>query len=94
MSKAVLILGASSSIARATAQELANKGFSLYLAGRDLLDLERIARDLRIRSSVKIKCGYFAAEIHEELEGAAEFGSQPLAKTQLNKDKETPHQHR
>lgn len=62
MSNAVLILGASSSIARSTALVFASKGHSLYLAGRDLLDLERIAADIKVRYPVDVFYGYFDAE--------------------------------
>ena len=66
MKKGVLILGASSPIARAAAQNLAKRGYPLYLAGRDLLDLERIALDLKIRAPVEVRWGYFAAETYED----------------------------
>lgn len=65
MSQPVLILGASSSIARAAANAFAEKGHPLFLAGRDLADLERIATDIRIRYPVDVKCGYFSAEDYE-----------------------------
>lgn len=64
--KGVLILGASSSIARAAAKGFAEKGYPLYLAGRDLLDLERIALDLKVRYPIQVKWGYFSAENHED----------------------------
>jgi len=70
MSKSVLVLGASSSIARATALLLADEGYSLYLAGRDLADLERIAADIKVRSQVEVYYGYFDAE---EMEGHERF---------------------
>lgn len=66
MSGNVLILGGSSSIARAAANAFAAKEYSLYLAGRDLLDLERIAQDIRIRYRVDVHCGFFAAEDDED----------------------------
>ena len=47
--KTVLILGATSAIARAVASELARRGFDLLLAGRDVSELETMAGDLRIR---------------------------------------------
>jgi short-subunit dehydrogenase len=46
-----LILGASSSIARAFARLVAREGEALLLAGRDLDDLERSAADLRARGA-------------------------------------------
>lgn len=66
MSNSVLILGGSSSIARAAANAFAAKGHSLYLGGRDLLDLERIAQDIKIRYQVDVKCGFFAAEDYDD----------------------------
>lgn len=65
MSKSVLILGASSPIARATAAEFARKGYALFLAGRDLEDLERIGHDLKIRFQVPVKWGIFNAVAFE-----------------------------
>jgi short-subunit dehydrogenase len=45
----VVIIGATSAIARALAAEFAADGRSVILASRDLTDLERIAGDVRIR---------------------------------------------
>jgi len=45
-----LILGASSSVARAFAFEVARQGADLLLAGRDAEDLARTAADLKIRT--------------------------------------------
>jgi short-subunit dehydrogenase len=45
----VVILGATSAIARGVASELARRGFDLLLAGRDVAELETLARDLCIR---------------------------------------------
>ena len=46
----VLILGATSSIARAVAEEFARHNYDLILAGRDREELEILASDLSIRS--------------------------------------------
>ena len=62
MRKIVLILGATSAIARATAAEFAQQGHDLYLAGRDAEELTRIAADLTIRYRIKAGWGIFAAE--------------------------------
>lgn len=62
MNKPILILGASSSIARAAAHAWAAQGHPLYLAGRDLLDLERIAADIKVRHPIEVYYGYFAAD--------------------------------
>ena len=62
MSETVLILGATSAIARATAAAFAAKGAALYLAGRDEDELQRTASDLRLRYGVKVNHGLFDAE--------------------------------
>jgi decaprenylphospho-beta-D-erythro-pentofuranosid-2-ulose 2-reductase len=54
-SSAVLILGATSDIARATAAAYAATGRPVILAGRDVGQLERDAVDLRIRSKVEVR---------------------------------------
>lgn len=61
MKKGVLILGATSSIARAAANSFAAKGHSLYLAGRDRQELQRLASDIRIRYGVMVHEGFFDA---------------------------------
>lgn len=62
MSEAVLILGATSAIARATAAAFAARGDALYLASRDLDELQRIAADLRLRYGVEVHCASFDAQ--------------------------------
>ncbi len=62
MSENVLILGATSAIARATAAAFAARGDALYLAARDQQELPRIAADIRLRYSVEVYYGYFDAE--------------------------------
>lgn len=62
MNKSVLILGATSAIARSTAEAFAARGHSLYLAGRDLSELERLASDLKIRYRIEVRIGVFDAE--------------------------------
>jgi short-subunit dehydrogenase len=47
----VLILGATSPIARHIALSLAERGHALLLAGRDSIELERVAGDVRARTS-------------------------------------------
>jgi short-subunit dehydrogenase len=49
MERAWLVLGGSSAIARAFARVAAEAGADVILAGRDLEDLERSARDLEVR---------------------------------------------
>ena len=48
----VLVLGGTSTIARAIAGELAARGFDLALAGRDAGELAAVAADLRLRHGV------------------------------------------
>jgi short-subunit dehydrogenase len=50
--RTVLILGATSAIARAVAGEFARRGYDLLLAGRDLEELDRLAGDLKLRYGV------------------------------------------
>ena len=52
MSGTVVILGATSPIARAIAHRFAEAGHPIVLAGRDVADLERDATDLRLRHGV------------------------------------------
>ncbi len=49
MAYGVLVLGATSTVARALSARLARDGVPLHLAGRDMPELDRIAQDLRIR---------------------------------------------
>lgn len=58
----VLVLGATSPIARAVAVELARSGTPLYLAGRDLQELWRVANDINVRFGVDVNVGIFDAE--------------------------------
>jgi decaprenylphospho-beta-D-erythro-pentofuranosid-2-ulose 2-reductase len=68
MTESVLILGATSAIARATAAAFAARGAALYLASRDLDELQRIAADLRLRYDVEVHYGLFDAEAYESHE--------------------------
>lgn len=58
----VLVLGATSAIARASASAFAARGYAIYLAGRDEDELERSATDLRLRHDIKTMYGIFDAE--------------------------------
>lgn len=53
MSERVLVLGATSGIARALVRRLAAEGADLVLAGRRRGELERIARDAELRGGVR-----------------------------------------
>lgn len=61
MSDKILILGATSAIARGTAAAFAARGDSLYLASRDLEELKRLAADLKVRYGVTVYYGLFDA---------------------------------
>ncbi len=61
MSEAALITGASSAIGRAIARRLAADGSDLVLAGRQIDELERNARDLEVRFGVKAVAQRFDA---------------------------------
>ena len=65
MREPVLVLGATSAIARSAAAAFAEKGYSLYLAGRDREELERLASDFRLRYRIEVRCGVFDAEDYE-----------------------------
>jgi short-subunit dehydrogenase len=55
----LLVLGATSDIARATASVFGQNGWSLELAGRDKEATEKIANDLRIRLNAEVNCRVF-----------------------------------
>jgi decaprenylphospho-beta-D-erythro-pentofuranosid-2-ulose 2-reductase len=57
----VLILGATSPIARILALRFAAIGAHLYLAARDEAEVTRVALDLQVRSGVPVKAGKFDA---------------------------------
>src|SRR3954454_18029336 len=57
-----LVLGGSSSIARAFALEAAAQGCNVLLAGRDRDDLDRSAADIHIRHNVAVDVVEFDAE--------------------------------
>ena len=62
MSGVVLILGATSAIAVATARAFAQRGYDLYVAGRDVAELERLASDIRLRYQCQVHCRSFDAD--------------------------------
>ena len=51
----VLIIGAKSDIAKALAREYAKHGYDLYLAGRNIGEIEELANDIRIRTQRNVK---------------------------------------
>ncbi len=65
----VLILGATSGIAKSLAREFARHGFDLVLAGRDMDEMQTIAADARVRYGTKSEIVPFSAtdfESHPE----------------------------
>ncbi|MDJ0707544.1 MAG: SDR family oxidoreductase [Leptolyngbyaceae cyanobacterium MO_188.B28] len=67
---AVLVVGATSSIVRAIAVQMAQQGASLHLAARDAQEVERIAQDLSIRYQVPVSWSLVEAceyELHADL---------------------------
>ncbi|SDK11584.1 SDR family NAD(P)-dependent oxidoreductase [Aliiruegeria lutimaris] len=60
-----LILGATSSMARALARKLAKRGANLLLAGRDMSDLEATASDCRLRGAALAESLHFDARAPE-----------------------------
>jgi len=61
MNETTVILGATSDIARALAQEFASCGDNIVLAARDREQLETMAKDLKIRHSVQVGSVVFDA---------------------------------
>src|SRR5439155_15805168 len=57
----VVVLGATSAIARAVAGAFARRGFDLLLAGRDREELDRVALDLSLRYGVSAQGRVFDA---------------------------------
>ncbi|PSO54439.1 MAG: short-chain dehydrogenase [Cyanobacteria bacterium QH_1_48_107] len=59
--KAVLMVGATSSIARAVASKMAQQGAALHLVARDGWELERIAQDIAVRYQAPVSWSAFEA---------------------------------
>lgn len=71
----ILIIGASSAIAEATARRWAARGAALFLVGRKAERLEQIAADLRVRGAASVACqaqDACARDAHETMLCAAE----------------------
>lgn len=60
--KNVVVLGATSAIAKGSCKALAEQGATLYLASRDLAELEKLAGDLKIRYGTTVYYDHFDAE--------------------------------
>ena len=66
----ILILGASSAIAKATARLYAEQGASFFLAGRSQARLEELAADLKVRGAIRAEHGcldFLEEDKHGEL---------------------------
>ena len=68
----VLVLGATSSIARAIADRLCSCGDSVFLAARSSAELERIAQDLSIRYGKSVGTDAFDATDRKAASGVGE----------------------
>ncbi|MCS6831817.1 MAG: SDR family oxidoreductase [bacterium] len=64
----VLIVGATSPLARYMAHGFAHRGDTLFLAARDTEELERVACDVRVRFGATVHTGRFDAAAIEEHE--------------------------
>lgn len=73
----VLILGATSTIARSIAGELAEKGYRLHLAGRSEVELERLASDLRVRFGSEVS---YSVLVVEDLQTHQSFVTEAVGK--------------
>ena len=62
MHENVVVIGATSGIARALNAELARRGCGLVLAGRNVEELQRCAADLKVRFQVPVAAERFEAE--------------------------------
>jgi len=51
----VLIIGSKSDIAKACAREYAKHGYNLYLAARNVNELEELATDIKVRTQKEVK---------------------------------------
>lgn len=95
----ILLLGASSDIAKALAHKYAQNGYSLYLAGRNTEELKKDASNLKIRYNIDAQEIYFDAlnfdshkEIYKNLKSNPEgvisvtgyLGDQDLAQKDFN----------
>ncbi|MDF2679167.1 MAG: short-chain dehydrogenase [Brevibacillus sp.] len=69
MKKNILIIGATSGIARSIANQYAKQNHPLILAGRDRGEMERLASDIRIRHRVPVCVKIFHAEAYDEHPG-------------------------
>src|SRR5262245_48502093 len=67
----VVLLGATKGIGRALGRELAERGESLFLLGRDAAELEKSARDMEQHGGGKVQIGF----AHCDLENPSGFAA-------------------
>lgn len=65
----ILIIGATSAIAKATARCWASEGHELYLVGRDMDHLHEMAGDLKVRGARSVQCA--ALDVNDFAQHAA-----------------------
>ncbi len=74
----ILIVGATSAIAEATAREFATRGDSLFLAARNAAALQALADDLRLRGATIAGTATIDARDAPSMEGLADTAMQAL----------------
>jgi short-subunit dehydrogenase len=74
----ILIVGATSAIAEASARVLAARGDALFLAGRDALRLQAIAADLKVRGAGLAETHEFDARALDRFQDLLEAATQRL----------------
>jgi short-subunit dehydrogenase len=74
----LLIVGATSAIARAVAEELAAAGTALHLAARDEAEAERIGRDLAVRHGTTASWSRYEATDPDAAEAVLDAADQAL----------------
>ena len=74
----ILIVGATSAIAEATARRFAARGDALFLAGRSAKRLQAIAADLAVRGAPQVDSMLFDARSFEHIEPLLQAASASL----------------
>ena len=74
----ILIVGATSAIAEATARLFAARGDALFLAGRDSLRLQAIAADLTVRGASRVETAEFDARSYTQVAALLQTATERL----------------
>jgi decaprenylphospho-beta-D-erythro-pentofuranosid-2-ulose 2-reductase len=74
----ILIVGATSAIAEATAREFAARGDALFLAARNAHALQTVAEDLKVRGAATVATAVFDASRLDTLQSLADTATQSL----------------